>query len=109
MNFKLGEFFCGPGGLALGALSAQVKNNGRTYSVSHGWSNDYDRDTCDTYTKNVCPEQPESVYCQDVRKLSLAKLGSIDAFAFGFPCNDFSIVGEQKGSMGYLAPYTPME
>jgi DNA (cytosine-5)-methyltransferase 1 len=27
----------------------------------------------------------------------LAAISEIDAFAFGFPCNDFSVVGEQKG------------
>ena len=28
----------------------------------------------------------------------LYNIGDIDALAFGFPCNDFSIVGEQKGA-----------
>jgi DNA (cytosine-5)-methyltransferase 1 len=27
-------------------------------------------------------------------------LGEIDGFAYGFPCNDFSIVGESKGFDG---------
>jgi len=29
--------------------------------------------------------------------LDIDELGEIDAFAFGFPCNTYSIVGEQKG------------
>ena len=33
-------------------------------------------------------------------KIDLDKFPSIDAFAFGFPCNDFSIVGEHKGIKG---------
>ena len=39
-----------------------------------------------------------------MRKLDLESLGQIDALAFGFPCNDFSIVGEQKGFDGTFGP-----
>lgn len=35
-----------------------------------------------------------------MRKLDIGHLGDIDALAFGFPCNDFSVVGEQKGLTG---------
>ena len=31
-------------------------------------------------------------------------MGDIDALAFGFPCNDFSVVGEQKGFNGTFGP-----
>jgi DNA (cytosine-5)-methyltransferase 1 len=31
----------------------------------------------------------------------LKSISDIDALAFGFPCNDFSVVGEQKGVNGY--------
>jgi len=98
MIFKLGEFFCGPGGLAFGAL--QAKSDDLKYSIRHEWANDYDQDTCDTYIRNICPKKPESVFHGDVRKLDFKKLSPIDAFAFGFPCNDFSMVGEQKGTDG---------
>jgi DNA (cytosine-5)-methyltransferase 1 len=105
MNFKLGELFCGPGGIAVGALSSKVFNNeGDLFSISHEWANDYDKDTCKTYIKNICPDSPQSVICKDVRKLDINKLSSIDALAFGFPCNDFSIVGEQKGIDGVYGP-----
>ena len=40
----------------------------------------------------------------DVRELDIDSLGEIDAFAFGFPCNDFSVVGEQKGFAGKYGP-----
>jgi DNA (cytosine-5)-methyltransferase 1 len=96
MEFRLGELFSGPGGIASGALSSQVEADGEVYSISHTWANDYDKDTCDTYIKNICPENPQSVICKDVRKLDITKLEPIDALAFGFPCNDFSIVGEQR-------------
>ena len=94
-QFKLGELFCGPGGLACGALMAH-SNDGK-YSIAHAWSNDYDADTCQTYINNICPENPGSVHLGDVRDLDIASLGKIDAFAYGFPCNSFSNVGEHQG------------
>ena len=93
--FRLGELFCGPGGLAQGAFSA-VSDDG-ALSVVHAWASDIDADSCATYVKNLCPERPESVVCCDVRQLDLASLPPIDAFAFGFPCNSFSKVGEHRG------------
>lgn len=104
MKFRLGELFCGPGGIALGALGASITKNGKKFSIIHEWANDYDKDTCDTYAINICPKNIESVICKDVRELDIESLSPIDAFAFGFPCNDFSIVGEQKGFKGTYGP-----
>jgi DNA (cytosine-5)-methyltransferase 1 len=104
LEFKLGELFSGPGGLALGAFSASIKSKGETFKITHGWASDYDSDTQLTYTHNICPENPESFYLADVRKLNFSKLGKIDGFAYGFPCNDFSIVGEKKGFEGEFGP-----
>lgn len=103
-NFRLGEFFSGPGGLALGAMSASLELQNIIYKFKHAWANDYDADSCETYTKNICPDDPASVICDDVRRLDITKLSEIDAFAYGFPCNDFSIVGEQKGFHGEFGP-----
>lgn len=100
--FRLGELFCGPGGLAYGATTAQIEMEG--FEIVHAWANDYDSDTCDTYRHNICPSEPESVICGDVRKIDLESLPPIDALAFGFPCNDFSVVGEQKGFDGKFGP-----
>lgn len=97
MIFRLGELFCGPGGLATGALQAEVEHNEEEWGVTHAWANDYDADTCATYTRNICPDNPDSVHCDDVRNLNIPELGEIDAFAYGFPCNSFSTVGEHKG------------
>ena len=102
--FKLGELFCGPGGLALGAMEAKVYCGKTEYSISHAWANDFDPDSCQTYINNLSPEQPNSVICQDVRTLRIKKLGPIDGFAYGFPCNDFSVVGEKKGFAGTFGP-----
>lgn len=100
--FRLGELFCGPGGLAWGAMNAKIEL--ANYRIEHAWANDYDSDTCNTYRHNICPNQADSVICGDVRKLDLESLPPIDALAFGFPCNDFSVVGEQKGFDGVFGP-----
>ena len=100
--FRLGELFCGPGGLALGATTASIDNP--DYKIIHKWANDYDESTCRTYRRNICPGEEDSVICGDVRELDIEKLGDIDGFAFGFPCNDFSVVGEQKGFDGKFGP-----
>lgn len=98
--YKLGELFCGPGGLAKGALSVNIPGT----QILHAWANDYDQDTCDTYRFNICPDNPNSVICQDVRTLDISSLEKINALAFGFPCNDFSLVGEKKGLDGFFGP-----
>lgn len=101
-KFRLGELFCGPGGLALGAVKARISDP--NYRIVHEWANDYDLDTCNTYRRNICPYDRESVVYGDVRELNIDNLGEIDALAFGFPCNDFSVVGEQKGFAGEYGP-----
>lgn len=101
-QFRMGELFCGPGGLAWGASHAHIEKP--EYRITHAWANDFDEDTCKTYRRNICPDAPESVYCEDVHTLDINKLGDIDAFSFGFPCNDFSVVGEQKGFAGTFGP-----
>ena len=98
--YRLGELFCGPGGLAWGAMNADVPGN----KIIHAWANDYDSDTCKTYARNICPDNPDSVICEDIHILDLDSLGPIDALAFGFPCNDFSVVGEQLGFKGKYGP-----
>lgn len=97
IKFKLGELFCGPGGIAVGASKAEVTKGSTRYSMEHTWASDYHEDTCKTYEVNF---PGVKVLCQDVKKLDIESLGDIDAFAYGFPCNDFSIVGESKGFDG---------
>lgn len=101
-QFRLGELFSGPGGIAYGAMTAKIENP--DYKILHQWATDYDSDTCSTYTHNICPDREKSVICRDIRKLDLNTLGPIDALAFGFPCNDYSVVGEQKGMDGVYGP-----
>jgi len=103
--YKFGELFSGPGGLAYGAIKTTVEANDTLYSIAHGWANDFDEDTCVTYRKNISPETPDTVICEDIRKLDIENtLTPIDIFAYGFPCNDFSVVGKQKGFNGTYGP-----
>ena len=95
----IGELFCGPGGLGYAAIK---KNN-----CKHAWAIDNDFDSCMTYAINVCDHKlstdnklPDSVKAKDVKKIDFKSLKKIDGLLFGFPCNDFSIVGEQKGIKG---------
>ncbi|MCL2182817.1 MAG: DNA cytosine methyltransferase [Chitinispirillia bacterium] len=104
MQFKLGELFCGPGGIGYAAMTAMIAEP--SYKIVHAWANDYDKDTCATFVRNVAKNE-KTVICQDIRKLNYKKLeeiSDIDALAFGFPCNDFSVVGEQKGMDGVHGP-----
>jgi DNA (cytosine-5)-methyltransferase 1 len=109
MNFNLGEFFCGPGGIALGALrTKKIKDKkGKQFSITPFWATDYDLDTCHTYAQNIHKKEfhkVENVIHADIRKVDISKLPKSDAFAFGFPCNDFSLVGESKGLKGTFGP-----
>lgn len=108
MQFRLGELFSGPGGIGYAAMQAEsISENGEKFSISHAWATDYDKDTCDTFAKNICNGKKESVLCKDIRKLNFKKLhdiSNIEGLAFGFPCNDFSMVGEQKGINGTFGP-----
>ena len=91
--FNIGELFAGAGGLALGASRARSKS----LRLKHVWANDIDKDACKTFQLNF----PDcKVIRQDVEKLDFKLLTPIDGLAFGFPCNDFSIVGERKGTSG---------
>lgn len=102
MIFHLGELFCGPGGIGWGATHADI--NDPEWGIVHQWANDYDADTCETYRHNICPDNPVSVYHADIRTFDMEQLEPIDALAFGFPCNDYSVVGEQKGMNGTFGP-----
>nr|WP_274636493.1 DNA (cytosine-5-)-methyltransferase [Microbacterium bovistercoris] len=119
LSFRMGELFSGPGGMALGARLAAQATEG--VELLHAWANDYDLDTCRTYRRNILvPEYGEDakvvessaelpvrgggIVHQNVYDLDIDALGDIDGFAFGFPCNDYSLVGEWKGLAGAYGP-----
>ena len=60
---------------------------------------DIDPDGCRTIERNGVVA-PERVIVSDVRKLDYSALAPVDGLAFGFPCNDFSMIGERRGISG---------
>ena len=93
--YAIGELFAGAGGMALGAQEARM--NGASFE--HAWTNDIDKDACQTLQDNLSIKA-ENVICSKVEKLDLKALSAIDGLAFGFPCNDFSMVGDRNGISG---------
>jgi DNA (cytosine-5)-methyltransferase 1 len=75
ITFKLGELFCGPGGIALGASNSIIKNKDTEFSIHHTWANDYHEDTCKTYKHNFPDVE---VICGDVKKLNIKSLPNKD-------------------------------
>jgi DNA (cytosine-5)-methyltransferase 1 len=104
----LGELFSGPGGIAIGAeLANEALATFTDTQLVHGWAVDYHHETVATYRRNVFGATNESAMCADVRDIKpkkLKKIANIDGFAYGFPCNDFSLVGEHKGIDGNFGP-----
>lgn len=98
----MAEIFCGPGGLALGALKASKIISG--VDIVPVWANDIDQFTCDTYANNIHNGDKTKVFCCPVQELDFKKLPAFDGLSFGFPCNDFSQVGEKKGTDGKFGP-----
>jgi DNA (cytosine-5)-methyltransferase 1 len=83
----VGEFFCGAGGMALGAKQA---------GFTHKFATDYNWDACATFSRNI----ERDVLCDDIKDVDLERFPYVDLFAYGFPCNDFSMVGKTKGLDG---------
>jgi len=107
-NIVLGELFSGPGGIAFGAeLANDSISNFSNSKLVHGWAVDYHQATVATYRRNIQGASEKSTICSDVRDITardLAKISKINGFAYGFPCNDFSLVGEHKGIDGDFGP-----
>ncbi len=80
----------------------RYKKSDEIYEIQHVWANDKDESSCNTFRNNICPNNSESVINCSVEDLNINSLPYIDAFTFGFPCNDFSGVGKQKGTNGYF-------
>ena len=81
--------------MALGASQAKY----RGWAFEHAWVTDMDKDSCRTINQLVPFDR---IVVWDVRKLDFSRLAPIDGLVFGFPCNDFSIVGERQGINGHF-------
>lgn len=126
MIFSFGELFCGPGGLSLGASLAGFEHRDEPFGVDHLWANDVEPWTCRTFALNVlrdesavihmadysdptdaaaaAAQRKRAVLCGKVENLCISMLPPINALAFGFPCNDYSSVGERRGMSGNYGP-----
>jgi DNA (cytosine-5)-methyltransferase 1 len=76
----------------------------RRLGFQHAWATDYDPDSCRTYAANIPGACEASVICKDIRDCDPSDFPAIDCLAFGFPCNDYSAVGEQLGLRGRFGP-----
>lgn len=114
---NVGELFCGPGGGALGASLSSYTDGNIEFRIKHLWATDIDGDSCLTYLKNISKfesenfgfNEPPNVIHGDIndKEINLSDTDQfpfIDGLIFGFPCNDFSIVGESKGLSGKYGP-----
>lgn len=81
--------------MALGAHLAETESS----RFSLAWANDIDENACRTFRRNLSIDE-DAVICGDVSRVNFDDLPDIDGLAFGFPCNDFSVVGDRNGITG---------
>lgn len=83
-KLKVNDFFCGCGGLGLAFQEAG-------YEIVGAW--DFDKFAVETYRENV----GDHVQKADIKELHQADIPQADVWAYGFPCQDVSLAGKQKG------------
>ena len=83
-KLKVNDFFCGCGGLGLAFQEAG-------YEIVGAW--DFDKFAVETYRENV----GDHVQKADIKELHQEDIPKADVWAFGFPCQDLSVAGKQKG------------
>lgn len=83
-KLKVNDFFCGCGGMGLAFMAAG-------FEIAGAW--DYDRHAIKSYQENVGPHAKEA----DIREMGYTDIPPADVWAFGFPCQDLSVAGKQKG------------
>ena len=114
---QVGEIFCGPGGGGIGASLSSFSDGFCAVGIKHAWAIDKDGDSCASYRDNVARfqrqefgiEEPPTVVHADVEDEQIdlgdpSQFPAVDGLIFGFPCNDFSLVGESKGLEGKFGP-----
>lgn len=81
----VGSLFAGIGGIDLG-----FQHSG--FDVL--WANEIDKDACKTYKLNF----PNTELIEgDIRNIDARKFPKVDIITAGFPCQSFSVCGNQKG------------
>lgn len=85
MPATIGSLFSGIGGIDLGFQQAGFQIL---------WANEKDPAACRTYRYNLGADH---LIEGDIRKIDMSSLPKVDVLAAGFPCQSFSIAGQQKG------------
>lgn len=108
MKYNVASLFAGVGGICLGFQKAKYDDN----SFNLCFANEMDEYACETYKKNfnhklikgdinkllkpeICDSESEKEYYESQRYILFEN--KIDVLNGGFPCQAFSIAGEQKG------------
>jgi DNA (cytosine-5)-methyltransferase 1 len=82
-NMKVISLFCGAGGMDIGFIKAGHKVV---------WANDFDKDSCETYKKNI----GHSPVCEDISKIPSKSIPEGDIVIGGFPCQGFSLANPYR-------------
>lgn len=83
--YTVGSLFSGIGGIDLGFKQA---------GFNVVWANEIDKDACKTYRLNF----PSTTLIEnDIRTVDANALPKVDIITAGFPCQSFSVCGNQKG------------
>ncbi len=107
-EFKVASLFAGIGGICLGFQNAKFED----YKYELVWANEIDEYACVTYRNNfkhklfegdinkildqdLCSNEIERQYYSNIKDEILST--EVDILNGGFPCQAFSIAGEQKG------------
>lgn len=97
-KFKLGELFCGPGGMAIAAHTTKpVSGPNGDFSIQHTWGVDFSKPAIDTFKANLGEDKGIQMDAKEFVRKELTPKYRINALAFGFPCNSFSQVGKRRG------------
>ena len=81
---KVVSFFSGLGGLDKGFVDTG-------YDII--WANDFDKYAVQTYKANF----GEHIVLGDINEIPLEEIPDCDILIGGFPCQPFSMMGQQKG------------
>lgn len=93
--FSVLSLFSGCGGLDLG-IKGGFTYLGKEYDKNNYdiiWANEINKQAADTYERNL----GNHIVCGDINSIESEKFPDADIVIGGFPCQDFSIAGKQKG------------